>query len=128
MKIYKMKINGQNYDAQVVSYDGITALVNVNGVDFNVELEDSETAATPKLVRAERSTPMVDQVSSTEPGTGVSGSVIAPIPGVIVDIKAKLKDVVKAGDTIVVLEAMKMETVLREVESFAQLHLGFIGL
>ena len=110
MKSYKMKINGQNYDAKIVSYDGVTAQVNVNGVDFYVELQDSETVSTPKLVRAERTAPDVGQISSKQPVTGTSGNVVAPIPGLIIDIKAKLKDVIKAGDTVVILEAMKMES------------------
>ena len=32
----------------------------------------------------------------------------APLPGVIIDIKVAVGDEVKAGDTVVVLEAMKM--------------------
>ena len=35
-------------------------------------------------------------------------AVVAPIPGMIVEFKAKVGDEVKAGDTLAVLEAMKM--------------------
>ena len=37
----------------------------------------------------------------------------APMPGLIVDIKVKVGDTVKKGDIILILEAMKMENVLK---------------
>ena len=40
--------------------------------------------------------------------TGKSG-VKSPLPGVILDIKVNVGDTVKKGQTIIILEAMKME-------------------
>ena len=37
-----------------------------------------------------------------------TGNLLAPIPGMIIEYKQNVGDKVKAGDTIVVLEAMKM--------------------
>ena len=37
----------------------------------------------------------------------------APMPGLIVDIKVQVGDTVKKGDTILILEAMKMENILK---------------
>jgi biotin carboxyl carrier protein len=43
------------------------------------------------------------------------GDLKAPMPGLVVDIPVKEGDVVKKGDTLVILEAMKMENALKAV-------------
>ena len=45
--------------------------------------------------------------AAAAPGAGAK--IEAPLPGTITDIKVKVGDKVKAGDTILVLEAMKMQ-------------------
>ena len=51
------------------------------------------------------------------PGTEVTiGGLIAPMPGKVIDIKVKKGKKVKAGDTLVILEAMKMEHSIKASE------------
>ncbi|MCD4827816.1 MAG: biotin/lipoyl-binding protein [Candidatus Cloacimonetes bacterium] len=109
MKTYKMKIDGQSYEARVRKYDGSTATVNVNGVDYHVELDNQAPQGAPRLVRAEKSAPSVSLRSDSKPAIA-GGQITAPIPGVIIDVKVKPGDVVSAGDVLCILEAMKMES------------------
>ena len=51
------------------------------------------------------------------PGTEVTiGGLIAPMPGKVIDVKVKKGKKVKAGDTLVILEAMKMEHSIKAAE------------
>ncbi len=51
------------------------------------------------------------------PGNEVTiGGLIAPMPGKVIDVKVKKGKKVKAGDTLVILEAMKMEHSIKASE------------
>ncbi len=110
MKTYKMKINGQNYDAKIIEYTGESAKVTVNGVEFFVELDidSSTTSNSPKIIRSDKSAPEVSSIIKASGDS--SGKIEAPIPGIIVSVSVKSGDKVKSGDLLVILEAMKMES------------------
>jgi len=74
--------------------------VYVDGEYFNVEVADPN-AKVYGVVGTKK-------VEKKEDAAGKEGNLIAPIPGMIIEYKKKVGDVVKAGDTVVVLEAMKM--------------------
>lgn len=106
MKSYKMKINGEKYDARIISFDAEHAKIDVNGNIFLVEFEDENQNLIPKLTRTYKEVPGAPQLSVDY----ADGTVKAPIPGVIVTIKKKVGDRVEKGEAIVILEAMKMES------------------
>ncbi len=116
MKEYKYKINGNLYKVAVGDIDGNVAQVEVNGVPYKVELEE-QTASKVKAVSAPRPTAAPrtasgEKVIAKPAATGTGAAVKAPLPGVVLSIPVKVGDMVKASDTVVMLEAMKMENAI----------------
>lgn len=89
-------------------------IVTVNGVAYNVTVEEgtgtaaasAPVAAAPVAAPAPAAAPAA---SAAPAGAAGSVTVTAPMPGNILDVKVKAGDSVKAGDTLLILEAMKME-------------------
>jgi glutaconyl-CoA/methylmalonyl-CoA decarboxylase subunit gamma len=109
MKTYKLKINGQPYEAKIVRYDSHSAVVNVNGVDFAIDIEGDDAPAAPKLVRSEKM-PASVELTTPKITQARTGELLAPIPGLVVNMLVKVGDMVTAGQPVLVLEAMKMES------------------
>ena len=110
MKTYKMKINGEKYDAKIKKYKSDQVIVEVNGIDYEIELETTDRRKT-EIVRSEKIRPTIDVVKTpSKPIAASAGSVLAPIPGLILRILVKEGDSVNAGDPVLILEAMKMES------------------
>jgi len=59
---------------------------------------------------ADKSAGVSEAIVKTKADPDVLGSVGAPMPGVVVEIKVKKGDLVKEGDVVAILSAMKMET------------------
>ena len=116
MKEYKYKINGNSYKVAIGDVDDNVANVEVNGVAYRVELEASKAAAiktvqAPKPSAAPR-TSTGEKVIAKPAAGGSSKAVKAPLPGVVLSIPVKVGQAVKAADTVLVLEAMKMENAI----------------
>ena len=111
MKEYKYKINGTVYNVTVGDIENNMAQVEVNGTPYKVEMEQTVApvaVSTPRPSAAPR-TVSGEKVIAKPTTTGGAGAIKAPLPGVVRDIKVNVGDAVNAGDTVVILEAMKME-------------------
>ena len=120
MKQYKYTINGAQFDVTIDSIVGSKAKVEVNGIPFEVEMQGSslveealptvstEAAAAPAAPAA---APAAEPAApaAAKSGPGASAPVKAPLPGVVTKILVKEGQGVKKGETVLVLEAMKME-------------------
>ncbi len=107
MKKFKYIIDGKEYTVEIGNIIDNIAQVIVNGEDFNVELEaEPEPEKKPVLNKPVANEPEEESPSAANVNT--DHAVKAPLPGVITDILVHVGDEVKAGDTVVVLEAMKM--------------------
>ena len=87
-------------------------IVNVNGTSYEVEVEEigaQASAPAAKPVHAAPA-PKAEPAPKVEPAAAGEGeSVSAPMPGNILEVKVKNGDRVKAGEVLLILEAMKME-------------------
>lgn len=86
--------------------------VTVNGKAYDVAVEEitgaapAPVAAAPAPVAA---APAPAPAPAATPVAGAGEKVQAPMPGTILDIKVAVGDTVSRGQTVVILEAMKME-------------------
>ena len=110
MNKYKITIDGNNFDVTVNVTDPNKANVEVNGIAYDVVYESKNVAASTPVTR-KTSAPAAPQVQVSAPQAAATSasSIKAPLPGTISAINVKVGDQVKRGDTVVVMEAMKME-------------------
>lgn len=107
MKEYKFKINGKEYQVAIGEADGKMLNVNVNGADYQVELENAPVAAPAAPVAA---APAPAAAPAAAPKAAGAGQTIkSPLPGIIISIDVKEGQAVKRGQKVAVIEAMKME-------------------
>ena len=114
MKQYKFKINGNDYNVAINSTNGNLADVTVNGVSYQVEMENSMPAAAPVQAAPQASAPAPQPAAAAAPApaakpAGEGKAVTSPLPGVIIEVSVKEGDTVAAGQKVAVLEATKME-------------------
>ncbi len=122
MNKYQYKVKGVDYEVEIVDVEGNIAKVNVNGISFEVEMQKPINAAKHPTMShptrpAEPVQPQKHEVPQTtaapaKPATNVSGAgspIKAPLPGTITEIKVQVGQQVNVGDTVLILEAMKMQ-------------------
>ena len=122
MAKYEYKVKGVDYVVEIQDIEGNIANVTVNGIPFEVEMKQPVKAGKQKVKLSEERRVKSEEFNSsssatnasssptTQPAAAASGKpVVAPLPGTINEIKVKVGDKVNAGDTVVVLEAMKMQ-------------------
>ena len=110
MKEYKYTINGNKYEVVVGDINDNIATLTVNGEEYTVEMEKQPEPEKKKPVvkAAAPAASSSDALTANKAAVNKANAVKAPLPGVITDILVAEGDEVKAGDTVVVLEAMKM--------------------
>ena len=103
---YVVTLNGKNYEVDVTETDAIVTGITEVPVMVAATPAIAPVAAPAEAPKAEEAPAApVAPAAPTASGTQVK----APMPGSILAVKANVGQAVKAGDVIVVLEAMKME-------------------
>lgn len=109
MKKFKFTISGNEYEVEIKNFEDDVAKIEVNGTKYEVEVhQEVKASKTPTLVRTQVP---VDRKDSKIKKTVSSRAYTlkAPLPGNIFKILKQVGDDVKKGDTIMIMEAMKME-------------------
>lgn len=106
MQKFKIKVNGEVYEVEVEELGGNPGCCAVPAPA--VAPPPAPVAAAPAAPAA---APAAPKPAAPAAGGG-GGTLCSPMPGTILDVKVKVGDAVKAGDVLLILEAMKMENEL----------------
>ena len=110
MKEFKYTIDGKEYQVAIQEIDeNNVASICVNGDEYKVQLEQKEKEEKKKVVLGKSAESSDDaEAPVVAANINANNAVKAPLPGTITAISVEVGQEVKAGDTVVVLEAMKM--------------------
>ena len=94
--------NNVSYRCLLMKKDdsGKNMVIAVNDTEYKINIKDKFDIMLEKLGMSDMAIKKMKDIK-------------APMPGLVIDIKVKVGDVLAAGDTILVLEAMKMENMLK---------------
>ena len=118
MKNFKFKINGTDYSVDINEVEGQEIKLDVNGTPYIVTVDKEMRAQKPRTTivssnpapRVAAAAGDVQRASAPNPNSAAGGTKVAtPLPGTILDVFVNVGDQVKAGQRVVLLEAMKME-------------------
>jgi glutaconyl-CoA/methylmalonyl-CoA decarboxylase subunit gamma len=104
MRNYSVTLNGTEHQVSVLKKQGTELTFVTNGTTYTVDVAPIRAA-----VAVDANTQVVQ---AAKPAAGVGNNpkqVRAPMPGVVVSIAKAVGDAVNQGDTLLVMEAMKME-------------------
>ena len=113
-----IKVDGHKYDLDIVEVENGVFSILYNGHSYNVELIQGESSKkyivntflrtfNIEVIDAE-----TKYISNRKQGMEVEGSnqIASPMPGKIVKIPVTVGETVTAGQTLIVVEAMKMQS------------------
>jgi biotin carboxyl carrier protein len=106
MNRYTVTVNGRTHDVELIEQRGSFVRFETGGTTYEVDIS-------PQLVLRERSGAPVGGVAprpAAKPKQAkAAGDVVAPMPGIIVSVGVSVGQTVTTGQSLLVMEAMKME-------------------
>lgn len=99
---FHILVNNRSFTAELIEMDATAKVVilSINSHLYTIQLKD-------------RFDQLLEQMGMSEAATTKVNDIKAPMPGLIVGINVQPGDVVKKGDAVLVLEAMKMENLIK---------------
>ncbi len=115
MKEYVITIQNKPYHVVIKKLGTDTALVEVDGREFEVGIERKiRRHLQPLEVKpVAKGTPFPETEVPSVPPAGQNDAVVSPLPGLIIQVLVKEGDSVRTGQTVVKMEAMKMENEIK---------------
>ena len=111
MKRYQITLDGQTFDVRLLSDPRQEQVqVEVNGQTFTVDIKDAPIAVESS---APDSVPAPSPAPAAEAAAPPARMVTAPLPGTIKSVIVRPGQQVTAGDELLVIEAMKMDNLIR---------------
>lgn len=112
MKSFNFTIDGRQFETTVEEMGNNMAQVTVNGMTFDVAIDREGAPVAPVAPKA---APKAAPVAATPVAAQAAGNqtVKSPLPGSIVKVMVKEGDKVNVGDTLLTMESMKMENVIK---------------
>lgn len=94
--------NAKTYKASLIEKDetGKKMIIAVNGNEYTIDIKDKFDILLEDLGMSNMTSTKLKDIK-------------APMPGLVLNISAKVGDTIEKGDVILILEAMKMENVLK---------------
>lgn len=111
MKKYKFRIKGHDYEVEILSAENNHVELEVNGTHYAVEMlrETPQASKTPVLVRSAVPPPKPEERTISRSTSTDIVPVKSPLPGTVTAVLVAPGAVVNKGDTLLKIEAMKME-------------------
>ena len=111
MRKYQLKLNGQDYSVDLRDLSADEAVLEINGKEYRVAISSvSEVIPEGAMLRSTLPPVTAPASAAKSKSSDVSaGSVLAPIPGSIMEVYVQVGDKIKAGQPLFKMEAMKME-------------------
>ncbi len=116
-------INGSDYTMDMAQKDAHNWIVTKDGVDYRVEVANLNTDNKTAVLRIngrKYAIKLKDQFDQLLKDLGLENMAVkkvseikSPMPGLVLDILVKAGDVIKKGDQVLILEAMKMENIIK---------------
>ena len=125
MKKFNIKIGGTSYAVEITGNDDNITNLTVNDLPYEIEelaapapksvhRTTAPVTSTPATSTPVTSTPVtppaaIPVAKPVQPSSGSGSGLRSPLPGTILELMVKAGDPVKIGQTVLILEAMKME-------------------
>jgi biotin carboxyl carrier protein len=109
---YKISVADQLFEIEIGQIQNNVAKVLVDQVPYEVKFEANGALPAPEFLPAAVAVTVPEMrpaVAKPELAGAGLDTVVAPIPGMIIDIKVQVGQAVSAGQVVAIMEAMKME-------------------